>query len=338
MPRNPRLLLTALLLGLMPMVTPAQEPDQRWYRVELLIFSHEGSSAEAAEQWEVQPPLAYPPSYRFLRDPEREAANLARWPGAESEVDERGVQTITVPQQTGDEPEDPRLAAEDIPVLGAVAEPNAVIEDLAEEAPARPSPFVKRPVAELEFRGKAAFMQRSGRYLTLFHESWIQPVSDRESAIPLVIDRSGDLQDWPRLQGSVRLFVARFLHLETALWLNTDGSYLPGDWRMPAPPLGPASLVVIEPAPPEPLDSSPEDYALNAAGDDPQTAMPVESGPVYPWRHAAALTQSRRMRSTEVHYIDHPLLGLVIKLTPLAEEELQSMAEAEDQAGAAQAL
>ena len=29
------------------------------------------------------------------------------------------------------------------------------------------------------------------------------------------------------------------------------------------------------------------------------------------------------MRSNEVHYIDHPLLGLVIKITPLSAEALQ---------------
>jgi hypothetical protein len=198
---------------------------------------------------------------------------------------------------------------------------------------------VQRPVSELEFRGKAAFMQRTGRYATLFHETWVQPVADPENAVPLVIDRSGDLQDWPRLQGSVRLFLTRFLHLETTLWLNTDGSYLPGDWRMPAPPLGPASLVVIEPAPLEPLDSGLPDYGLGVAEDEAQTNIPAESGPEYPWRHAVALNQSRRMRSTEVHYIDHPLLGLVIKLTPLTEEELQTMAEAEAEtrASAAQA-
>ncbi len=35
------------------------------------------------------------------------------------------------------------------------------------------------------------------------------------------------------------------------------------------------------------------------------------------------------MRSTEVHYIDHPLLGVVVKLTPLTGVELEAMARAE---------
>jgi hypothetical protein len=32
------------------------------------------------------------------------------------------------------------------------------------------------------------------------------------------------------------------------------------------------------------------------------------------------------MRSGEVHYIDHPLLGLIIKFTPISAEELAAIA------------
>ena len=39
------------------------------------------------------------------------------------------------------------------------------------------------------------------------------------------------------------------------------------------------------------------------------------------------------MRSTEVHYIDHPRLGVVIKITPLTEEDLELMASAEVASG-----
>jgi hypothetical protein len=35
------------------------------------------------------------------------------------------------------------------------------------------------------------------------------------------------------------------------------------------------------------------------------------------------------MRSTEVHYIDHPALGVVILITPVEEEELILRAEQE---------
>ena len=49
--------------------------------------------------------------------------------------------------------------------------------------------------------------------------------------------------------------------------------------------------------------------------------------PDYPWRHAVLLQQTRRMRGGELHYIDHPMFGLLIKVTrhefaPFVETEL----------------
>ncbi len=199
----------------------------------------------------------------------------------------------------------------------------------------QPTPFVALPLGESEFYGKAAYMQRSGGYRTLFHERWVQPVLGKDSAIPLVIDRSGDSGDWPLLQGSVKIHISRYLHLETNLWLNTRGEYFPNNaWRMPAPPLGPPA-VIVEEAEPVPEE---EPYFVSAPAqpgtlDTPDPNEPIaeveDTGPVYPWRHAVLLQQKRRMRSNEVHYIDHPLLGVVIRFTPLDEDQLKAMADTE---------
>lgn len=142
-----------------------------------------------------------------------------------------------------------------------------------------------------------------------------------------MLDRSGDSASYPPLQGTITLYRSRFLHLETNLWLNTGGSYLPGDWGMPAPPLGPSSLELVEP----PLLAAELESALEFGSDynpawdqvESMAEAEVEPAPTYPWRHAVLLQQQRRMRSNEVHYIDHPLLGVVIKLTPLTPEALQ---------------
>ncbi|RLA50069.1 MAG: hypothetical protein DRQ65_09410, partial [Gammaproteobacteria bacterium] len=120
--------------------------------------------------------------------------------------------------------------------------------------------------------------------------------------------------------------------LETNLWLNTPGDYLPGVWRMPPPPLGPPSLIIEALPEPESLTgdwaSEPEPTSLpEGAGE--LTVTDEELGPVYPYRHAVLLQQERRMRSTEVHYIDHPMLGVVAKLTPLTAADLEAMAQAE---------
>jgi hypothetical protein len=60
-----------------------------------------------------------------------------------------------------------------------------------------------------------------------------------------------------------------------------------------------------------------------------EVAGQVELEPVYGFRHAVLMQQKRRMRSQEVHYLDHPMLGVVIRLNPVDEEYLRALAAAE---------
>lgn len=308
--------------------SPAWTQD-RWYRVELLVFSHEDGGG--AEEWKALPTLAYPPEARFLVYPGRVAERLEKH-GGDSRLDEFGRQVITL------------AGSEDIPLkpagMPAAADRDAVAPELTDTAaddeeslPAYPTPFIALPHARRSLHGKSAYMQRTGRFRTLFHETWVQPVKAESEALPLVLDDSGALQDWPRLQGTVKLHLSRYLHIETNLWLNTPGEYLPGDWRMPAPPLGPPSIIIEEPEPP--LVAEAESYYISnplpVPRDpmDPNDITVEESGPVYPWRHAVLMQQNRRMRSNEIHYLDHPLLGVVVEITPLDEAQLAAMAAAE---------
>ncbi|MBN7798388.1 CsiV family protein [Parahaliea mediterranea] len=367
-------LTTVLALG------PATATADNWYRVELLVFGQGGSAAASQERWDPEPTLSYPDRQRFLVYPERVARRLAEHPGATSEVDALGRQVITLPARELPSPDvstpgdstpgdstpgdstpdestpDEFTFGEDIPRRGESAreatageplDPNAMaaIEEAA--PPALPEPFVARPIDELQYRGKAAYMERHGPYRVLFHQSWVQPVASESRALPIVLDDSGANGAWPELQGSVKLYAARYLHIETDLWLNTDGNYLPDYWHMPPPPLGPASVVIEEPPLPEGFAAvsgdgfdTPVPFADDAAG-DPETrgenTEDTQAGPAYPYRHAVRLAQSRRMRSAEVHYIDHPMLGVVVKLTPLDEEALRELAAADAERAEAEA-
>ena len=316
--------------ALLAMSTQAQ--GDRWFRVELLVFSHESGSADRAESWEPTPDLSYPESLRFLVDNAQVQRNIDEF-GQDSILDARGVQTIELPQPEPEldyrsvaEPESTDIPRQDPePGLGTSLDGTAEVTDPLQQdsPPPLPTPFVQRAAAEREFRGKAAYMQRMGNYRTLFHQTWLQPMRDENRALPIVLDRSGDSREWPRLQGSVKIYLSRYLHIETDLWLNTTGNYLPGQWTMPPAPLGPSSLILIEPelTLPEPFEESQETEPLA------ETSTALE--PVYPWRHAVRFNEKRRMRSNEVHYLDHPMLGVVVKLTPVAQEELQAIAAAD---------
>lgn len=402
-----KLSLPALALLTAVAIPAVHAQEDRWFRVELLVFANETTTppegAASAEQWEATPKLAYPNASRFLIDDARVAENAAEFDG-ESLVDEYGRQIITIllaagdTDATGPEPLPDPDAGQGLPEppAGSSAEPTvtapvpAPLSPVYEGAPppgaapvavkktlVLPRPFVLLPSEYQEFRGKAALMQRSGNYSVLFHEAWVQPVAPEDRSIPIVLDRSGDTREWSRLQGSIKLYLSRYLHAETNLWLNTAGEYLPGSWQMPAPPLGPPSLIIEEQAPvdfatamgelagagngevtgtqattggavgagvqPEatadtagPPDQAPEgltpqDPNAPAVGPDGEALVEVPP-PVYPYRHAVLLDQTRRMRSGEIHYIDHPLLGVIIKFTPVTAEELDAIATATDPA------
>ena len=75
-----------------------QAQDDRWFRVELLVFSHE--SKQTAEQWDPAPTLVYPGAGRFLVEPQRVKDNLAQH-RADSVVDEFGRQVLTILPEPG---------------------------------------------------------------------------------------------------------------------------------------------------------------------------------------------------------------------------------------------
>jgi hypothetical protein len=191
--------------------------------------------------------------------------------------------------------------------------------------------FTTLPPGDRAFSGKAAAMQRSGRYQILFHEAWIQPMAGQSETLPIVLDRSGDGGAWPALQGTIKVYLARYFYLETNLWLNTQGEYLQSEWRMPAPPLAPASDsgATMTRSPPSSINTSmtqspPAQGAASAAAMGAQEAeigQDESMGPDYPYKHAVLLQQTRRMRSGEVAYMDHPLLAVLIQITPLGGAE-----------------
>lgn len=328
--KKPLSYVTAALAGLLLSGTSLAQ-DERWFKIEVMIFSPRSEAAATAEEWQPTPLLQYPGESRFLLDAKRIDENAAMYEGL-SVVDKFGRQIITLNNPSDDDISKTLPANEDLnPPLGT--EPPA-----AATPPVTPTPFTLLDADARAFNSKASGMARSGRFDILFHETWAQPMVSKTETLPIVVDKSGDNQAWPQLQGSIKLYLSRFLHIETNLWLNTMGEYLPEYWKMPAPPLGPPSLIIEEPE--ELLEALiMEDNVVLPTTEDLQEERPenaedsemlaVDAGPIYPWHHAVLLQQKRKMRSTEVHYIDHPMLGVIALITPLSEEDLEAMAAAE---------
>ncbi len=172
----PQLHRACSLIALLALFSPAAlhaQDNPRWYKVELLVFAN--LAAPGSEQWPATPVLDYPAVNRFLVYPER-VREARENHGGPSELDQRGLLTLRPPPQPESETE------QDTPDIPYLTDPNSVPPPAAEvEAPApdieeelpRPMPFVVLPAQQREFLGKAAYMERSGEFYTLFHQAWV---------------------------------------------------------------------------------------------------------------------------------------------------------------------
>ncbi len=171
-------------------------------------------------------------------------------------------------------------------------------------------------------------LERKGHRI-LFQGQWRQPVYPREAARSIVI-RGGEAlaPDYFELEGDIQLSLSRYLHLRPNLYLTLA---LPPEWqprnphtldtrvktRQAAQEAATANSADPQPALLPSLQSGPLSRSLSgSATADPQ-AKPQLLAPKYLRLH---LDQSRRMRRNELHYLDHPLFGVLIRITAYTPE------------------
>jgi hypothetical protein len=142
----------------------------------------------------------------------------------------------------------------------------------------------------------------------LFHKSWWQPFirDDEQAPIGILIRAGHQFGEHYELEGSVSFSLGRYLHLHTNLWWTdfSEKAQNPqsSNWFWQTPDGETANPWPALP----PL---------------PELAPEETDKPVYVIERIVTFRQSRRMRSEEVHYIDHPELGILVRLIPYKAEE-----------------
>lgn len=339
----------ALLASLLSLTSHAQQrprEDTNWYTVELIVFRY--LQPDSTEIFPLLPELKYPDNVQSL-EPGASFLDLdqgfeLRGPEARKPIAAFSLESASPATPA----EISAKAIETAPAAELTAEPSPQSSpELSPEMAAAgyrvPAAYVLLDTAAREFNSERKRISRSKNMRVLFHQAWRQPVLGRDQARSIKIESEANT-DYPVLQGSIKLYVSRYLHLESNLWLNHTRADLPSDWAMPAPPLAPTSAPrsidyefrVALPAqayfdPPgvvlddlasvllEGIDMATLPARLDAVG-EPIVALDEAEFLALrfytPFNHAVLLQQQRRMRSGELHYIDHPHLGLMIKLTP----------------------
>lgn len=313
-------ILTVLVSALLPMLVNAasdRKPnslsldDARWFQVELVLFAHKKGEPLESEQWPEIIGLSLPESLLELHLPVAE-------PPADADENQPG------------------------PGLSASLETST--PDLDIEPPGEPSSdgLPELPVAyqllgenALQLTEARERIDHSSRYNTLLHVAWQQPTVDREHAQPiffmqgmsdpLPVENTSDASDEmsmelpsttdasltplmefateedtnigpadPQFVGTVTLSVERYLHLAIDLLFRQ-----------------PVTQHLAIPIP-----------DLELWYDRPYPTLKEPQGPAYQqesWQAVRGFRflESRRMRSKEIHYLDNPLMGLVVLITPV---------------------
>ena len=311
-----RILFLPLIVAAMAVTLPAallaQDTDQHeltWYTVEIIVFERTSEIGRDAESWPPEPGLP-------------EIADAV-------ELSVEGL----VPEEPADESEDESPAGtgiEAVPATDSVSTPSSPM----------PRPFQLVPPGEYRLTDAWDRLDKSSAYQPLLHVAWIQPGFASEEArlvhlrnnnaalgtVTTPID--GDDETLPAfeepgyeptlssrirvardpsraaLDGTLRVHRARYLHVKADLLyyrpLDTDAS-------APIPSGNDADAAPV-------LDSP--DTALIEQLLAEEDATP----------RLFRLTESRRMRSRELHYLDHPLFGMLVEAWPLELPEVPTPA------------
>jgi hypothetical protein len=142
----------------------------------------------------------------------------------------------------------------------------------------RRAPFQFRILRRDELQLGEAFtrIERLGAYRLLAHGAWVQDGLDDSAAQPMNLANLGIVNP----QGTLRLYLSRFLHL------SIDLKYQP-----------------------------PRNGLETEAVTDPRALTELELEPEF-----RMVEQRRVARSGELHYVDHPLFGLLFMISPAPEE------------------
>ncbi|WP_339068352.1 CsiV family protein [Teredinibacter turnerae] len=310
--------LSALMCLPLPLYAQTEDQQESWYQVEILVFKRNQSNA-TQEVWPKNIALAYPPNVQYLRDPNSDPVQPPEVTDSEFSSD----------QSTSSEP---------------VNTPDTALTEREPDPEQQEEPFVLLPKDGMFIRGAEYAINRDRSLSPLFHATWAQPMKALKDAPAIVIQGGESYGNHHELEGTITLSVSRYLHLHTDLWLaEYETNYGQADYHWPTIPLPPEPETLELTSTSDlglgnlPLDTD-FNFNTNRSGSvngiNLQVGGATEFNPTsaavtgldstllsmadqpFLVKHIVKLDQKRRMRSNELHYIDHPELGIIIKIIP----------------------
>lgn len=354
------------------------------YQIELIVFENNlGAGSGSAEIWPKNIELRYPLYTLSIVDPVKQAERKAK----EEELLQRR-QSLALPEDFyniyGDsgkpeEPSEDDTSSQEDTSANVAPSPNNENTTNSDEVNLDEQSLSIQGFNVLEqlpedlrqLNNKAQALSRSRGYRVLYHQSWFQNLEAKEEAPAIAIEAGGQYGDFYELQGSISIYLSRYLHISTDLWFSQfepNVGQQPYYWpSLPQPKL--ASLYDVswvddwlqaQGRAPE-LSGDDNGFKLNVdayqgssawssgarfsenslnssgfsstandqsdySGEDFETGPSGQSkAQDYLIKEIVTMRDRRRMRSTELHYLDNPKLGLLVVITPVDDERLEAI-------------
>lgn len=237
------------------------QEEERWFKVEILIFENPPYGVESPEVWPAFP----------QRDSRASSLRIEPPAADDDAEDESGNQSFA----------------------------------LTDLAPAPyPTAFSPMSAEQKDLTAIATAMRRSRGFRVLYHETWAQPFPGRNNVVPIRIEAGERYGQQQELQGYLELYLERFLHLRADLQLisytQTDNPFRLID-EQDHNGMGGISFSGL---------------SLLTEGTDSQRSLTSDEQRYYMATESARLSELRRMRSTELHYLDNPRFGVLAVIHP----------------------
>lgn len=288
-------------------ITPdeAEEPEeQQYYIVEVILFQHLNEQGKLSEVW------SSPQSLGFNTEIDN---NLSA-----------GLSADTIAQEM------PEAISEAVPIN---AQENILTDDIPAlaEYDLHNQEFIplRNGIAEVsaenyKLADSAAHLRYSPNFKLLAHFGWIQRSIDKNQALPIRIT-ANQFSDQLLPSGEIKLYVSRYLHMQVDLQasecLYNEESDSETDKQLDKQ---------LENA-----DAyTPTANEQAADGQFHNSLVPLTTMNELCDNRVYVFKQNRKMRSRELHYIDNPVFGLLVYVTPLsmAKDALPEMTEKADAA------
>lgn len=270
-----------------PLLTAVAEQEQEEtlprYRVEMIVFAYDETVNGSSEMWL---PDELPPQ-----------AVLAELPAEIPAIVEEPTDPEVLEQQ--------RLAAEAL----ELEEINELLQDddllslelAIEVVEDKEATRILFPM-EYTLDSTWSRLQRLDAYIPLLHAGWVQTVQEEAVTQAIPLDAFTSLPGG--LDGSVSLYMSRYLHLVMDLELDAD-------WQLHAD----ASESLEQ-------DAVVVEYSDNRTGVNLETLAPKElAQPRIHYR----IVEDRKVKRNELHYFDHPKFGVIARIT--LEESAEAVEE-----------